>query len=168
MKSHDPGSAGQNFWAALFINGFTSSAWPWARCFYALHGHRKAGASCCGVRGHLAAVGRRRRWCCAWPAFGLHHVWGWMDPRLLDKNDPAHYDALVAKQPLPEQRSSSGLRVIAFMGASCSPPTGSAQSLKMDGLTGDDLRKQHLFTYRRGACSWCSSPCSAACWRGTG
>lgn len=160
VKSHDPESAGQNFWAALFINGFYFFGVALgALFFYALQWATESSWSVL-LRRVYEAIFSGYLWvgaavvvlCLAAGSFGLHHVWGWMDPRLLDKNDPAHYDALVAyKQPFLN-KIFFWVRVIAFMGTFLFAANWfRKQSLKLDGLTGDDLRKQHLFTYRRGA-----------------
>jgi hypothetical protein len=84
--------------------------------------------------------------------FGLHHTWNWMDRRALDHNDPAHYDKLIEyKQPFLNPLFF-WVRTIAFIGTfTFAANWFRKQSLKMDGLTGDDLVRQHLLTYRRGA-----------------
>ncbi len=160
VKSHAPETAGQNFWAALFINGFYFFGVALgALFFYALQWATESSWSVL-IRRVYEGIFSGYLWvgaavvvlCLAAGTFGLHHVWGWMDSAKLNPEDKANYDALLAyKQPFLN-KAFFWIRVIAFMGTFIFAANWfRKQSLKLDGLTGEELTKQHLLTYRRGA-----------------
>ncbi|MBL7985127.1 MAG: hypothetical protein JNM91_09020, partial [Flavobacteriales bacterium] len=103
VKAHSPESAGQNFWAALFINGFyffgialgalffyalqfaTESSWSVLvrRVYEAVYSYLPIGAAVIVI-------------CLLAGQFHLNHIWHWMDHRLFDPSDAAHYDPIIA------------------------------------------------------------------------
>ena len=156
---HMAESAGQNFWAALFINGFfffgitlgalffyalqfaTESSWSVLvrRVYEAVFSYLPIGAAVIVV-------------CLLAGQFGLHHVWSWMDHRVYDPNDAEHYDKIVAGKWAYLNPLFFWARVIAFMGTFAFAANWyRKQSLKLDTLTGAELVKEHLLTYRRSA-----------------
>lgn len=157
MYDHDEHKT--NTWAALFINGFFFFGIALsALFFYTLQFATETSWSVLvrrvyeGIFSYLPIGGIVIIICLAAGSAGLHHVWGWMDPRVLDPNDVAHYDELVVyKQPFLN-KYFYWIRTFAFIGTFVFAANWfRKQSLKMDGLTGDDLRTQHLLTYRRAA-----------------
>ncbi|HNE80146.1 MAG TPA: quinol:cytochrome C oxidoreductase, partial [Flavobacteriales bacterium] len=82
----------------------------------------------------------------------LNHIWHWMDHRVYDPADLEHYDPIIAGKSAYLNAPFFWLRVVLFMGTFIFAANWfRKQSLKMDQLTGDDLRTQHLLTYRRSA-----------------
>lgn len=151
--------AGQNFWAALFINGFFFFGVSLGTLFfYALQFATESSWSVLVRRVYEAMmkympIGAAVIVLCLFAGqMGWHHVWSWMSPANLDPSDSAHYDKLVVyKQPFLN-KWFFWLRAIVFIGTFLFAANWfRKQSLKMDGLTGQDLVKQHLLTYRRGA-----------------
>ena len=161
VKAHDAENAGQNFWAALLINGFfffgislgalffyalqfaTESAWSVLvrRVYEGVIGYLPIGAAVvvlCLLAGQLH--------------LGGNHIWHWMDHRVFDKNDVDHYDEIIANKSAYLNAPFFWFRVIVFMGTFLFAANWyRKQSLKMDQLSGTDLRTQHLLTYRRSA-----------------
>jgi len=157
--AHRAASATDNFWAALFINGFFFFGIALgALFFYALQFATETSWSVMvrrvyeGMYSYLPIGAAVVVLCLITGSFGMHHVWHFMDKRLLDTHDKAHYDELIAyKQPylnLPFfwLRTLTFIGIFAFAGR-----WFRKQSLKMDNETDATLVRSHLLTYRRAA-----------------
>lgn len=159
VKSHDPENAGQNLWSAILINGFFFFGIALgALFFYALQFATESSWSVLvrrvyeGVYGYLPIGAGVIVLCLLAGQMGWHHIYHWMDPHVMHEGDPDHYDAIIAGKSAYLNAPFFWLRVVLFMGTFLFGAYWfRRQSLKMDGLSGDDLRTQHLLTYRRGA-----------------
>jgi hypothetical protein len=157
---HTAESAGQNFWAALFINGFFFLGITLgALFFYALQFATESSWSVL-VRRVYEGIFTGYMWigaavvviCLLAGQFHLNTIWHWMDARLFDPADAAHYDPIIAGKKAYLNAPFFWFRVVLFMGTFLFAGNWfRQQSLKMDKLTGTDLRTQHLLTYRRSA-----------------
>src|SRR5205085_1741057 len=117
--------AGQNFWAALFINGFYFFGIALgALFFYALQFATESSWSVLirrvneGLYSYLpigAAVIVLCLATCQFHLFG-NHTWPWMDSRLFNKDDKDHYDAVIAGKSAYLNAPFFWIRVVAFIG----------------------------------------------------
>ena len=159
VRAHDPENAGQNFWAALFINGFYFFGIALgALFFYALQFATESSWSVLirrvneGLFSYLPIGAAVIVISLLAGQFGWNHIWPWMDHRLFDPADKDHYDAIIAGKSAYLNAPFFWIRAIAFIGTFLFAANWfRKQSLKMDQLSGTDLRTQHLLTYRRSA-----------------
>jgi len=161
VKSHDPENAGQNFWAALFINGFYFFGIALgALFFYALQFATESSWSVLvrrvyeGIYSYLPIGAAVIVLCLLAGQFHLggNHIWHWMDHRVFDPAEKDHYDPIIAGKSAYLNAPFFWIRAIAFIGTFLFAANWfRKQSLKMDQLSGTDLRTQHLLTYRRSA-----------------
>ena len=161
VRSHDAENAGQNLWAALFINGFFFFGISLgALFFFALQFATESAWSVLvrrvyeGVIGYLPIGAAVIVLCLATGQFHLfgNHLWHWMDHRVFDKNDLDHYDQIIANKSAYLNAPLFWARVVLFLGTFLYAANWFRnQSRKMDQLSGTDLRTQHLLTYRRSA-----------------
>ena len=77
---------------------------------------------------------------------GVHHVWHWMAPEALE-TDPV----IAGKWPFLNPVFHIGRTVIYLATFVIAASWFRKKSLEMDGLTGENLVRTHLLTYRRGA-----------------
>ncbi len=83
-------------------------------------------------------------------SIGLHHIWPWMDPRVLDAGNVEHYDSHIAwlspylNKPFFWVRALLIMAVFVFYAR-----WFRKQSLKMDSETGEALLASHWKTYNR-------------------
>ncbi|HMU14123.1 MAG TPA: quinol:cytochrome C oxidoreductase [Flavobacteriales bacterium] len=158
-RSHDAAHAGQHFWSALFLNGFFFFGISLgALFFYSLQWATETAWSVLvrrvyeGIVGFLPIGAAVIVICLLAGQFHLNHIWHWMDHRVYDPADLEHYDPIIAGKSAYLNAPFFWLRVVLFMGTFIFAANWfRKQSLKMDQLTGDDLRTQHLLTYRRSA-----------------
>jgi hypothetical protein len=154
-------SATQNFWAALFINSFYFFGISLgALFFYALQFATETSWSVL-VRRVYEGVFSYVPWGAGFIVLCLavgsghvfgNHVWHWMDHRVFDVNDVENYDELIAKKHAYLNPLFFWVRAIAFIATfALGARWYRKQSLKMDQMSGDELRKEHLLTYRRSA-----------------
>ncbi|MFN8351079.1 MAG: quinol:cytochrome C oxidoreductase [Flavobacteriales bacterium] len=156
---HTAEHAGQNFWAALFINGFFFFGIALGTLFfYALQWATESSWSVLvrrvyeGVLSYLPIGAGVLLLCLLAGQLHWNHIWHWMDSRVYDPNDAAHYDAIIAGKRAFLNPGFFWIRAIVFMGTFLFAASWFVkQSRKMDALTGTELVKQHLLTYRRSA-----------------
>ena len=146
-------------WAALFVNGFFFFGIALgALFFYALQFATETSWSVMvrrvyeGMFSYLPIGAAVVLVCLATGSIGVHHVWHFMDKRMLDEGDTAHFDKLIQfKQPYLNM-PFFWIRALAFVGIfGFAANWFRKQSLKMDGETGEALVRSHLLTYRRAA-----------------
>jgi hypothetical protein len=159
VHGHDTENTWQNAWSALFINSFFFFGIALgALFFYALQFATETSWSVLvrrvyeGVYSYLPIGAAAVLLCLLAGQFHLNHIWHWMDSRVFDKTNVEQYDEIIAGKKAYLNPLFFWVRAFAFMGTFVFAANWfRKQSLKMDKLTGDDLRTQHLLTYRRSA-----------------
>lgn len=82
----------------------------------------------------------------------LHHIWHWMDPEVTNPENKEMYDHLIAGKSAYLNVPFFWIRTIVYFTVFfLFARWFRKQSLSMDRQTGDELVKNHLTNYRRGA-----------------
>ena len=148
----------QNFWAALFINGFYFFGVALgALFFYALQNATETSWSVLvkrvyeGIFSYLPIGAVAVVVVLAAGSMGLHHVWSWMDPAVVDPASDK-YDAIVAYKMPFLQKGFYWIRTAVYLATFLFAAMWfRKQSLALDNETGETLVKHHLLVYRRSA-----------------
>lgn len=148
----------QNFWAALFINGFFFFGISLsALFFYALQNATETAWSVMvkrvyeGIFSFLPIGAVLVLIPLAAGTMGLHHVWSWMDPAVITEGSEVYDEVVVGKMPFLN-KGFYWIRTIAYLATFIFAAMWfRKQSLALDNETGDTLVKHHLLVYRRSA-----------------
>ncbi len=148
----------QNFWAALFINGFYFfGVGLGALFFYALQNATETAWSVMvrrvyeGIFSYLPIGAIVVVLVLLAGTFGLHHVWSWMDPAVITEGSEV-YDPVVAYKMPFLNKGFYWLRTAAYLATFLFGAMWfRKQSLALDNETGETLVKHHLLVYRRSA-----------------
>lgn len=148
----------QNFWAALFINGFYFFGVALgALFFYALQNATETSWSVLvkrvyeGIFSYLPIGAAVVVLVLAAGSMGLHHVWSWMDPAVVTEGSDV-YDPIVAYKMPFLNKGFYWIRTAAYLATFLFAAMWfRKQSLALDNETGETLVKHHLLVYRRSA-----------------
>lgn len=81
---------------------------------------------------------------------GMHHIFPWMDGRVLDAGDPNHYDGHIAHISSYLNKPFFWIRTLLIMGVFVYFTRWFRKhSMQMDGETGDTLLRSHWKNYNR-------------------